>query len=114
MTPGYCRDAQKIDCDVNGHLRIPAGRKPALPGVEGFPMKRRSFLKTTASAALGSLGASSLIDNLTSVAAATSTTALQSGDYKALVCVFLFGGNDGDNTVIPYGQSEYDDYARAR
>ena len=27
-------------------------------------------------------------------------------DYKALVCVFLYGGNDGNNTVIPY-----DDYA---
>jgi len=27
-------------------------------------------------------------------------------DYRALVCLFLFGGNDGNNTVIPY-----DDYA---
>jgi uncharacterized protein (DUF1501 family) len=27
-------------------------------------------------------------------------------DYKALVCIFLYGGNDGNNTVIPY-----DDYA---
>src|SRR5262249_36288559 len=74
----------------------------------------RSFLKHTASAALGSAGAMSQICNLTNVAAATSTTALQSGDYKALVCVFLFGGNDGDNTLIPYSQSEYDAYARAR
>jgi uncharacterized protein (DUF1501 family) len=34
----------------------------------------------------------------------------QSGvtDYKALVCVFLNGGNDGNNTVIPY-----DDYNAA-
>jgi uncharacterized protein (DUF1501 family) len=27
-------------------------------------------------------------------------------DYRALVCLFLFGGNDGNNTVLPY-----DDYA---
>ncbi len=27
-------------------------------------------------------------------------------DYRALVCLFLYGGNDGNNTVIPY-----DDYA---
>ena len=27
-------------------------------------------------------------------------------DYRALLCIFLFGGNDGNNTVIPY-----DDYA---
>jgi uncharacterized protein (DUF1501 family) len=25
----------------------------------------------------------------------------QTADYKALVCIFLFGGNDGNNTVIP-------------
>jgi uncharacterized protein (DUF1501 family) len=31
------------------------------------------------------------------------TAALAQGpDYKALVCIFLFGGNDGNNTVIPY------------
>ena len=29
----------------------------------------------------------------------------QSNDYKALVCIFLFGGNDSGNTVMPY-----DDY----
>src|SRR5262249_38708748 len=27
-------------------------------------------------------------------------------DYKALVCVFMFGGNDSNNLIIPY-----DDYA---
>jgi hypothetical protein len=26
------------------------------------------------------------------------------GDYRALVCVFLAGGNDGDNTVLPYDE----------
>lgn len=77
-------------------------------------MKRRSFLKHTACAALGSAGASATIGNLVNVAAATSATALRSGDYKALVCLFLFGGNDGDNTLIPYTQGEYDAYARAR
>jgi uncharacterized protein (DUF1501 family) len=77
-------------------------------------MKRRSFLKQTTCAALGSAGAAGAISNLANVAAATSTTALQSGDYKALVCVFLQGGNDGDNTVIPYGESDYNAYAAAR
>ena len=54
-----------------------------------------------------------MIGNLANVAAATSPTATQA-DYKALVCLFLHGGNDGDNTVIPHSQSEYDAYARAR
>ncbi len=35
-------------------------------------------------------------------------------DYKALVCVFLSGGNDGHNTVIPLAQSEFDAYKAAR
>ena len=41
-------------------------------------------------------------------------------DYKALVCVFLFGGNDGNNTVIPdldaqqQSRQLYANYAKVR
>src|SRR5689334_4355625 len=35
-------------------------------------------------------------------------------DYKALVCVFLAGGNDGHNTVVPLTQSEFNAYKAAR
>lgn len=35
-------------------------------------------------------------------------------DYKALVCVFLFGGNDGNNMIIPYETSEYATYQTVR
>lgn len=34
--------------------------------------------------------------------------------YRALVCVFLFGGMDCHDTVLPYDQAEYDAYARIR
>ncbi|HVT35485.1 MAG TPA: DUF1501 domain-containing protein [Nevskiaceae bacterium] len=34
--------------------------------------------------------------------------------YKALVCVFLFGGNDGNNTIVPLGGADYNRYASAR
>jgi len=34
-------------------------------------------------------------------------------DYRALVCVFLFGGNDGNNMVVPV-DTRYGDYAAAR
>ena len=34
-------------------------------------------------------------------------------DYRALVCVFLFGGNDGNNMVVPV-DARYSDYATAR
>jgi uncharacterized protein (DUF1501 family) len=35
-------------------------------------------------------------------------------DYKALLTVFLQGGNDGDNTVIRTDNSGYQDYAKVR
>ena len=35
-------------------------------------------------------------------------------DYKALVCVFLFGGNDSFNMVVPRSDLEYNEYAAAR
>ena len=35
-------------------------------------------------------------------------------DYKALVCVFMFGGNDSWNMVVPTSTAEYADYSAAR
>lgn len=35
-------------------------------------------------------------------------------DYKALVCIFLVGGNDGHNTVVPRTQAEFNAYKAAR
>ena len=39
--------------------------------------------------------------------------AQSAGDYKALVCVFLFGGNDSDNMIVPVS-SQSDRYAAVR
>src|SRR5579863_10546513 len=39
----------------------------------------------------------------------------QSGaDYRALVCVFLFGGNDSNNTVIPMDDANFKAYSSIR
>ncbi len=38
----------------------------------------------------------------------------QGPTYKALVCIFLFGGNDGNNTVIPFDTAGYNAYLAAR
>ncbi|MFX5522328.1 hypothetical protein ABTD78_23960, partial [Acinetobacter baumannii] len=35
-------------------------------------------------------------------------------DYKALVCVFLYGGNDYGNTLIPADNANYDLYSAIR
>lgn len=38
----------------------------------------------------------------------------QAGDYKALVCIFLFGGNDGFNMLVPTDGTRHGQYASAR
>jgi uncharacterized protein (DUF1501 family) len=40
--------------------------------------------------------------------------AQSSSNYKALVCVFLFGGNDANNTIIPMDDSTFTAYTSAR
>jgi uncharacterized protein (DUF1501 family) len=35
-------------------------------------------------------------------------------DYRALVCVFLFGGNDSNNTIVPTDDASYTAYQSAR
>ena len=49
---------------------------------------------------------------LASFASLNSVQAQTVSDYKALVCIFLFGGNDGNNTIIPY--TNYADYNALR
>jgi uncharacterized protein (DUF1501 family) len=41
------------------------------------------------------------------------TARASTDDYRALVCVFLYGGNDGNNMVVPV-DARYDDYLAAR
>jgi uncharacterized protein (DUF1501 family) len=59
---------------------------------------RRNFLKISCRS-LASLGAAGLMSRFSQVNALAQSACPT--DYKALVCVFLFGGNDGNNTVIP-------------
>jgi uncharacterized protein (DUF1501 family) len=43
-------------------------------------------------------------------AAVRSNYRFAAGDYKALVCVFLYGGNDSFNTVVPYSQTAFNGF----
>ena len=70
---------------------------------------RRNFLGTMG--ALSTLGLASRLDLLNFVAEANAQS---TADYKALVCVFMFGGNDGNNTLIPIDIAGYAQYAAAR
>ena len=68
---------------------------------------RRKFIRKTLCAALGGASAYSALGNLQLLQAATRATNYAFSDYKALVCVFLYGGNDGFNTVAPYTQANF-------
>lgn len=69
---------------------------------------RRSFMKFASLAAAGSLAGLDPFGSLSAFA--------QSGasDYKALVCIFLFGGNDGNNLIIPTDAAGFANYKHLR
>ncbi len=68
---------------------------------------RRSFIKYASFAAAGNaLGLRPF--------GAWNALAQTSSDYKALVCVFLFGGNDANNTLIPFDTAGYQNYSTIR
>ncbi len=67
---------------------------------------RRKFLGRA-----GALGASAMVGNLGRWAV-PAAMAQATGDYRALVCVFLFGGNDANNLVVPI--DDYAQYAAVR
>ncbi len=74
-------------------------------------VSRRTFLRNAS--ALTSLGLAARFDPVGLIASA-SAQATTDSDYKALVCVFMFGGNDGNNTVIPLDTAGYAAYSSVR
>jgi len=51
---------------------------------------------------------------LGSLAALAPLRQARAADFKALVCIFLYGGNDGMNTVVPMDTERYTAYAKVR
>lgn len=70
---------------------------------------RRKFLKLSATTPIA-LAGSSMLGSL----AGMNAQAMDTDGYKALVCVFLFGGMDCHDTVLPYDQASYNQYAAIR
>lgn len=68
---------------------------------------RRRWLQRSALGVAGAFGAGSLA-NLMAVRPA------HAADYKALVCIFLYGGNDGMNMVVPTDATRHAQYAAVR
>jgi uncharacterized protein (DUF1501 family) len=72
---------------------------------------RREFIKRASALSATGLAAPWAL-NLAAIGEAAAQSAPT--DYKALVCVFLFGGNDHGNTLVPYDTPTYNAYAAQR
>lgn len=73
---------------------------------KNFELPRRRFLQKM-------FGAAALAPFILNLEAVTAL-AQNGNDYKALVCVFMLGGNDATGTVAPKTQANYDYYAGKR
>jgi uncharacterized protein (DUF1501 family) len=71
---------------------------------------RRAFLQRASALSLAGVATPWAL-NLAAMGEAAAATAT---DYKALVCVFLYGGNDYGNTLIPYDAARYAAYQGMR
>jgi uncharacterized protein (DUF1501 family) len=74
---------------------------------------RRDFLVRTTCAALGAAAFQGTVRQF-GLANLFATQASITGNYRALVCVFLNGGNDANNMVIPNDAPGYAAYSAAR
>lgn len=68
---------------------------------------RRHFLRLAAASSVAGLSATGLPGVL-------SAHAAEATGYKALVCIFLFGGLDGYELLIPYDPASYNGFAAIR
>jgi len=75
---------------------------------------RREFMKTASYAAMAGVSASPALHSMRALAAMTSHAASAPTDYRALVCVYLQGGNDGHGTLIATDSDSYAAFTAAR
>lgn len=71
---------------------------------------RRAFLKRAGHLSLAGIATPWALN----LAAMGEAAAFSATDYKALVCVFLYGGNDYGNTIVPVDSTNYAKYAAIR
>ncbi len=73
-------------------------------------LSRREFIKRASALSIAGAGAPFAL-NLAMIGAAAAQVA---PEYRAIVCLFLFGGNDHTNTIIPYDPLEHAEYVNSR
>ncbi len=77
-------------------------------------INRRDFLKRTLGSSMGVASMASIGGSLGLMNSALAQSSTRFDDYKALVCVFLFGGNDSLNMLVPTDNAEYQIYQGVR
>lgn len=75
-------------------------------------LTRREFIRRAACAAVGTAAMTNTIRDLRFMNAAVAQSNV--AGYKALVCIFLQGGNDSNNMIIPTGTTDYNSYLTIR
>ncbi len=78
------------------------------------PISRRRFLGQASCAAVTSIPILSTLLNLRLAHDLAAVTAPASGEYRALVCLFLSGGNDSFNMLVPRDPAAYATYQSSR
>lgn len=82
----------------------------AVPMTSSQRIARRTFLRR-----LGHLGiAGTAAPWALNLAAMGEAAAFNADGYKALVCIFLYGGNDNGNTLIPYDSVGHAEHLKVR
>lgn len=77
-------------------------------------LNRRKFLGEASCAAIGSASLLSSILNLRLVGDLAAAEAPANDEYRALICIFLAGGNDSFNMLAPVDTNGYAEYAATR
>ena len=84
--------------------------QPSAPSVHTLDCSKREFMRAAAKLSVAGAAAPFAL-NLAGIGAAAAQTA---NDYKALVCVFLYGANDHNNTIVTYDTASFNAYTSAR
>ncbi|HZG54491.1 MAG TPA: DUF1501 domain-containing protein [Pyrinomonadaceae bacterium] len=74
---------------------------------------RRDFLRQTGCALVGGAALMSGIEDF-GLVHALAQGGSAAADYRALVCIFLNGGNDGNNTIVPVDATRFGEYGSVR